>query len=533
MTNVCLVNGQGAYSNRVGTYAPSSSGGFGGGGSGTWNITSTETSNVQIKNIDAVDVEANHISCTTLTVDGTNISTNTTSVANKTQNIDDATTTAGTTTFTGTVTIPTLSLTGDALSASTITTQNIYAKDSGDAKAIAIGTSTNKIVNIFNSLSSTNKVSRVGILTADPTATLDVAGTSKGQYLEAAPPSTITSSATVLKGIQSGSTTNTETRFLLGQAESTNNAACLSFTKPSTTSGDTASKVSLYPYSTSTPATRLDMTAASGSVFTNNVYTNKTFIGDSYQPYTSGAALNFLSSLSSGNLYKFYASSQVGASTLRFGKSDTSSNSLEITYDTGTTTSGETVNVTTASGSIGITGATNPGIYFKNTQTGIGTKTFAYAAALTASSIAETAPQLVIYRQTAAQSIASNTTGSVILFGTTDTTSGSIPLTNTSGVFKNTDTITRFFQVSYSVGFGANATNYRQIIMTATGTGSSPTNAIISRAAASSSGETWVNGSGIVKLVKDGTFYLTASQENTTAVALNLSLSSIIHIKAL
>lgn len=107
--------------NRIGYYAPQA-GGTSGGGSGTWTITSTETSNVaqSIMYINAVDVQANHGSFTTLTLNGTDFSTDLSSLVTKTQFMS-ASTSPNTTTFTSAISAPSLTLSGGVF---TITTLN-------------------------------------------------------------------------------------------------------------------------------------------------------------------------------------------------------------------------------------------------------------------------------------------------------------------------------------------------------------------------------------------------------------------------
>lgn len=228
--------------NNIGTYVSSS----GGGGStpSTWTITSTETSTVnqQIKNIDAVSVEANLVSCDVLTVAGQTITGGLADLNTKTQN---QTATEGTTTFVGTVNAASLNATGGTFTASTINTQYIVPT----TEPVQIG-GTNKTLVVNSS------TQRVGVNTTTPTTALDVTGTTKTTTLQISP--TTTSSTTNCINCTNSSLGVAEYRFLLGASESSNNGGYLSFARASTTSGDANNKMSLYLNGTSKP--RLDVT---------------------------------------------------------------------------------------------------------------------------------------------------------------------------------------------------------------------------------------------------------------------------------
>lgn len=108
--------------NRIGNYAPTSGTS---GGSGTWTITSTETSNVaqSIMYINAVDIQANHGSFTTLTLNGVDFSGSVTDANTKTQFMT-VTTSPNLTTFSSAISAPSITLTGGVLTLTTITSTN-------------------------------------------------------------------------------------------------------------------------------------------------------------------------------------------------------------------------------------------------------------------------------------------------------------------------------------------------------------------------------------------------------------------------
>lgn len=108
---------------RICNYAPAATGP----GTGTWTITSTETSNVtqHIMYIDAVDVQANHGSFTTLTLNGSDFTGSFNNLNVKTQFMSSITTPSNLTIFTSEVQVPTLSITGGVLSLTTVNGTNI------------------------------------------------------------------------------------------------------------------------------------------------------------------------------------------------------------------------------------------------------------------------------------------------------------------------------------------------------------------------------------------------------------------------
>lgn len=103
----------------IGNYTPAAT--------GTWTITSTETSNVtqHIMYIDAVDVQANHGSFTTLTLNGSDFTGSFNDLNVKTQFMSSITTPSNLTIFTSEVQVPTLSITGGVLSLTTVNGTNI------------------------------------------------------------------------------------------------------------------------------------------------------------------------------------------------------------------------------------------------------------------------------------------------------------------------------------------------------------------------------------------------------------------------
>jgi hypothetical protein len=242
--------------NRIGTYVPAAS--SGGTTPTSWTITSTETSTVnqQIKNIDAVSVEANLVSCNALTIAGQPITGGLATLTEKTQN---QTATAGTTTFTGTVNAESFNATGGTFTASTINTQNIVPT----AEPILIG-GTNKTVYIH----SVNQ--RVGINTTAPTAgtALDVNGSIRTNSQLLVVPTITTTSNIVqsLTGTTNVLTTGSERRIVLGVAETTNNAGYIGFNKVSDTSGDASNRLSLYLSGKSTTGPRLDVNGTNTNV---------------------------------------------------------------------------------------------------------------------------------------------------------------------------------------------------------------------------------------------------------------------------
>jgi hypothetical protein len=422
--------------NRIGYYAPQTGSGGGGGVTPTsWNIVSTETSTVNqtIKNINAVDVVANLVACDALTVAGVPITGGGSSsdVATKTQFMTATTTPSNKTSFSSTVEVPTLSITGQALEATNITTTNILAQGS----TLTFGNATDKVINV----NMTNKY--VGINTASPSEMLHVLGNVRSYGLYAIPASTQTSTYTAIKAIaQSLASVNNEVRLVLGESETANRSAVISWNKQTTSTSGTnllLNKISLYNFGTSSP--RLDIT---------------------------GSAID-----------------HQGASTFN--------------------------------STVSVTGAAT------------------FASTITAPTLIQSAPQVLI----------NTLTGGIFSLPTTETTlpfaenassSGTPPMTYTSGTFTLTDTITRHVRIDYTVGFAASTTGMRQVkIQTSSTTGNIPLNAPcgVNRLTTGSSGETWVSGSAVIKLAPNGSFTIMAFQSSGSA--LNVLANSIVAVTLL
>lgn len=124
---------------RIGNYVPQAGGTSG--GSGTWTITSTETSNVaqSIMYINAVDIQANHGSFTTLTLAGTDFSTDLSSLNTNTKFMT-ATTSPDTTTFSSALVAPSITLSGGVFTVTTANMTNLYiAEAATTAYTVRIG----------------------------------------------------------------------------------------------------------------------------------------------------------------------------------------------------------------------------------------------------------------------------------------------------------------------------------------------------------------------------------------------------------
>jgi hypothetical protein len=90
---------------------------------------------------------------------------------------------------------------------------------------------------------------------------------------------------------------------------------------------------------------------------------------NTFQPTSS--AITWNAYIGSGSPYKFLVPTLTGTVYEVLGKADSSGNSLQLGYTYGSS-------LTTAAGSLGINGATNPMLYFKNSQLGINTSSPSY-----------------------------------------------------------------------------------------------------------------------------------------------------------
>lgn len=145
--------------NRIGYYAPTCSSGSSG-GTGTWTIASTETSNVaqSIMYINAVDIQANHGSFTTLTLNGTDVSTTIIGNDSKTKFMSTSSS-PDTTTFSSAITAPSITLTGGVL---TLTTLNATTGVLTNITSTGTGTIANITSSGTITSSATGKISALG-----------------------------------------------------------------------------------------------------------------------------------------------------------------------------------------------------------------------------------------------------------------------------------------------------------------------------------------------------------------------------------
>jgi hypothetical protein len=216
-------------SNRIGSYAS--------GGSST----------IQTMYIDAVDVQANHGSFTTLTVNGTDVSGEFSDVTEKTQYMDAS---GGETTFLSHVVVPTLEISSGTFSvanvnSTTLTATNILTPD--EFTSMKIGSATKNMISLAPGST------QVGIHTALPSYPLDITGTMR----ISAPTTSTTTQQMIRAFVPNLATTTNEAQILFGISASTRKAGVLSWTNVDATT-TTNNKLSLYNFGTTTPRLEMD-----------------------------------------------------------------------------------------------------------------------------------------------------------------------------------------------------------------------------------------------------------------------------------
>lgn len=221
--------------NRISSYAPIIGGSSGGG---------------VYAFIDAVDIQANHGSFTTLTLDGTDFSTGIGDLLDKTQYI---TTGEGKTTFLSTVDVPNLNITGASLSVPTITSTTLTATNvqtPDETTSMKIGSATKNMISLNPS------TTQVGIHTTSPGVPLDITGITR-----VSAPSTTTSTTQILRAfipnLAAGTTSEAQIQF--GVSNGTRRCGVLAYNYADATT-TTLNKISLYNQGTTTPRLDIDST---------------------------------------------------------------------------------------------------------------------------------------------------------------------------------------------------------------------------------------------------------------------------------
>lgn len=233
--------------NTIGYYAPTSSGAYG--TPTTWNVTSTETHNVHTANIDAVDVQANHGSFTTLTVNGEDISGKFDDVVDKTQYM---TVGGGQTTFTSKVVVPSFEISGGSfevasIKGTTVTATNVLTPD--EFTSMKIGSAAKNMISLAPGSGY------VGINTASSSYPLDITGTTR-----VSAPSTQTGTYQTVRAFVPNLTASAsnEAQIMFGVSSSTRRCGVLAYNYNDSVGTTTnTNKISLYNQGTTTP--RLDM----------------------------------------------------------------------------------------------------------------------------------------------------------------------------------------------------------------------------------------------------------------------------------
>lgn len=218
---------------------------------GSYSSSSTTNCNVQIANIDAVDVQANHGSFTTLTINGTDLSGDLSDITQKTQYMFSD---ALETTFTSHVVVPSLEVSGGSFTVPNLTSTNITATNittPDEVTSMKLGSASKTMV----SLNPGSGYVGINMAAGSTSFPLDVTGTTR-----VSAPTTSTSTTQIVRAFVPSLATSAsnEAQILFGVSSSSRRCGVLAYNyNDSVNTTTNTNKISLYNQGTTTP--RLDI----------------------------------------------------------------------------------------------------------------------------------------------------------------------------------------------------------------------------------------------------------------------------------